>query len=284
MEKQSKPNREHLPKAYENSDFINSSQARSIRILAEYYEPQERLRLYNIHDTVVFYGSARIKAPEDAQNELEKLQAQAKLEPQKNLSKELAQAKFQVTSSQYYQQAEDLAYKLTEWSMTLEKKQRFVVCSGGGPGIMEAANRGADEAGGRTVGMNISLPFEQDPNPYITEKLSFEFHYFFMRKFWFVYLAKALVVFPGGFGTMDEFFELLTLIQTGKVTKPLCVIMYGTDFWNKVVNFDEMIKWGVIDEGDMELFHPVNDVDTAFETLKAHFEKEFLHEKEHFYL
>ena len=160
--------------------------------------------------------------------------------------------------------------------MELSEKKRFIVCSGGGPGIMEAANRGAADAGGPTIGMNISLPFEQFPNEYITENLSFEYHYFFMRKFWFVYLAKALIVFPGGFGTMDELFELLTLLQTKKVKKSMKVIVYGKEFWETIINFDALVEWGVIAQEDLNLFHIVDHVEEAFDILKTHFEKEFL--------
>ena len=179
-------------------------------------------------------------------------------------------------ASRYYEDARSLAYQLARWSLELEEDKRFIVCSGGGPGIMEAANRGAAEAGSPTIGMNISLPFEQFPNSYISENLSFEFHYFFMRKFWFVYLAKALVVFPGGFGTFDELFELLTLRQTEKVKKPLCVVVYGKEFWNQVVNFDKLVEWGVISPEDLSIFHIVDEVEEAFITLRNHFEREFV--------
>ncbi|MDZ7722678.1 MAG: TIGR00730 family Rossman fold protein [candidate division KSB1 bacterium] len=178
--------------------------------------------------------------------------------------------------SRYYDEARALAKRLTEWSMQLAEKKRFIVCSGGGPGIMEAANRGAADAGGPTIGMNISLPFEQFPNAYISENLSFEYHYFFMRKFWFVYLAKALIVFPGGFGTMDELFELLTLLQTKKVKKSIKVIIYGKEFWEKIINFQGLVDWGVVSRDDLNLFDVVDHVDEAFEILKNHFEKEFL--------
>ena len=273
-----------MPKAYENEDFLQSNDARSIRILSEYYEPLRRLKYYSIRDTVVFYGSARIIPLEQARNEFKALEKRSAERSHQDLKKELERAKHRLHVAEYYEQARELARRLTEWSLSLKTQQRFVVCSGGGPGIMEAANRGALEAGGRTVGMNISIPHEQYPNPYITENLSFEFHYFFMRKFWFVYLAKALVVFPGGFGTMDELFELLTLLQTRKVTKPLCCIVYGSEFWNSIVNFEKMVEWGVISEDDLKLFHLVDDVETAFETLKSHFEREFMQEREHLYL
>lgn len=168
----------------------------------------------------------------------------------------------------YYNEARDLARRLTEWSNGLaDSSRRFVVCSGGGPGIMEAANRGASEAGGKTIGLNIGLPFEQRPNPFITPDLSFEFHYFFMRKFWFAYLAKALVVFPGGFGTLDELTEILTLVQTQKLIKKMVVILYGTTFWREILNFDALVRYGMISPEDMDLIHFADDVGTAYELL-----------------
>ncbi len=174
--------------------------------------------------------------------------------------------------SRYYEDARQLAHRLTEWSLSLEEPhRRFVVCSGGGPGIMEAANRGAYEAGGKTVGLNIRLPFEQGPNRYITKGLHFEFHYFFMRKFWFAYLAKALVIFPGGFGTLDEMFEILTLAQTRKLSKKLLVILYGTDYWDEVLDLKPLVEWGAIEERDLGFVCRVNTPDAAFEALKKHF-------------
>ncbi len=168
----------------------------------------------------------------------------------------------------YYKDARHLAQRITRWSDALgASKHRFVVASGGGPGIMEAANRGAAEAGGKTIGLNIGLPFEQRPNPFITPELNFEFHYFFMRKFWFAYLAKALVVFPGGFGTLDELAEILTLVQTQKIRKPIVILLYGTSFWNEVINFKALVKHGMISEGDLDLFTFADDVDTAFQVL-----------------
>ena len=196
---------------------------------------------------------------------------------------ELAEAESAVKSSRYYEDARSLAYQLAKWSKDLKEDRRFIVCSGGGPGIMEAANRGAAEAGAPTIGMNISLPFEQAPNPYISENLSFEFHYFFIRKFWFVYLAKALVVFPGGFGTFDELFELLTLRQTLKVEKPLHVIIYGREYWQQVINFEKLVEWGVISRKDLDLFHIVDEVEEAFIMLRDHFEREFVGKKLYWY-
>ncbi|HNR67809.1 MAG TPA: TIGR00730 family Rossman fold protein [bacterium] len=277
----------HLFKAYENTFFLKSAGARPIRILAEYLEPLQRLRKNSIKDTVVFYGSARILSPEEAEKQLKSFaRKQKKTQGKENdrRRQELNRLQRQVDMSRYYRDAQELAFRLTQWSQSLEDNQRFIVCSGGGPGIMEAANRGATEAGGQSIGMNISIPHEQDPNPYITDGLSFEFHYFFMRKFWFVYLAKALVIFPGGFGTMDELFELLTLRQTQKISKPISVIVYGSDFWDRIVDFQQMADWGVISEEDLKLFHKVDSVDDAFELLRDHFESEFVGKRRYLYL
>ncbi|MBN1481571.1 TIGR00730 family Rossman fold protein [candidate division KSB1 bacterium] len=267
-----------LTKAYANQDFLNSGDARVIRILAEYLEVESRLKHFEIKDTVVFYGSARTQSKSDAEQKLKELHAKVTMaeKPSEALLDELRLAERDVTASQYYEDARSLAYQLAKWSKELDESRRFIVCSGGGPGIMEAANRGAAEAGAPTIGMNISLPFEQIPNPYISENLSFEFHYFFMRKFWFVYLAKALVVFPGGFGTFDELFELLTLRQTQKVKKPLCVVVYGKEFWRNVINFEKLAEVGFISPQDLQLFHIVDEVEEAFITLRNHFEREFV--------
>ncbi|RPI00795.1 MAG: TIGR00730 family Rossman fold protein [Calditrichaeota bacterium] len=267
-----------LVKAYHNEEFLNSGDARVIRILAEYLEVESRLRHFSIKDTIVFYGSARFRSRAEALERLEKLKAEQQKQPHpdEDLSRRLALAEQDLGNSCYYEDARSLAYQLAKWSMDLEEDRRFVVCSGGGPGIMEAANRGAAEAGSATIGMNISLPFEQFPNPFISENLSFEFHYFFMRKFWFVYLAKALVVFPGGFGTFDELFELLTLRQTQKVKKPMCVIIYGRKYWEQVVNFNKMVEIGVISAEDLELFHIVDEVEEAFIVLRNHLAAEFV--------
>jgi len=284
MPENDRKNHKHLSlkplpvKAYANEEFLNSADARTIRILAEYLEPQMRLRRRHIKNTVVFYGSARVLPLDVAQKQLKGVLAQSQRNGSaaEEFQREFDKASHAVKLAHYYEAARELAFKLTEWSATLSARERFIVCSGGGPGIMEAANRGATEAGGLTIGMNICLPFEQEPNPYISEDLSFEFHYFFMRKFWFVYLAKALVVFPGGFGTMDELFELLTLVQTGKIHKTLCIVMFGSEYWDEVLNFDRMVDWGVVSPDDLELFHKVDNVETAFQTLKSHFETHFL--------
>jgi len=281
----SKPHHRRLVKAYTNQKFLNSADARTIRMLAEYLEPLQRLRKYKIKDTVVFYGSARLLPIDVARNHRDVLKRQLQRQPtQGSLRKQLQAFEHAVHMAHYYEAARELARRLTQWAMGLEEDKRFIICSGGGPGIMEAANRGAAEAGGESIGMNISLPFEQYANPYITDRLSFEFHYFFMRKFWFVYLAKALVVFPGGYGTMDELFELLTLVQTRKVRKNLCIVIYGKKYWQSIINFDKMVEWGVIDDEDLNLFHLVDDVDTAFDTLKKHFTAEFIGKKRYRYL
>ena len=274
---------QHVPeKAYANQNFLKSPDARTIRILAEYLEPLQRLRKHRIKDTVVFFGSARILSREEAQAKYEMVQAQVSQPVVKAMRLSLTQAQRSLEMSRYYEEARELAHKLTRWSASLQKNRRFVVCSGGGPGIMEAANRGAMEAGGPSIGMNISLPFEQFANPYISRDLAFEFHYFFMRKFWFVYLAKGLIVFPGGFGTLDEFFELLTLVQTQKVIKEMCIILYGSKYWQEILNLEKLVEWGMISENDLSLFHLLDDVDTAFAVLKNHLKSRFFGNKGHF--
>jgi uncharacterized protein (TIGR00730 family) len=258
------------PLAYHDLEFLDSSEARPIRILAEYLEPLKRFRTENIQDTVVFFGSARTLSREGAERELARLGTD---EAKKAADYEAALRRGQkaLEWSRFYEDARRLAHMLTTWSLSLEEpRRRFVVCSGGGPGIMEAANRGASEAGGKTVGLNIRLPFEQGPNPYITDGLHFEFHYFFMRKFWFAYLAKALVVFPGGFGTLDEMFEILTLSQTRKLSKKLSVILYGTEYWDQILNLDPMLEWGAISKDDLSLLTRVDTPEAAFQKLQEH--------------
>jgi uncharacterized protein (TIGR00730 family) len=246
------------PKAYKNLQFLNSSHARTIRILSEYLEPKSRLDYQAIHDTIVFFGSARFCDAETAGKRL----AAAHTDEERRLAG-AAQA-----GSRYYDEARKLSYMLTKWSSEVAVNgRRFVVCSGGGPGIMEAANRGAHDAGGISVGFNITLPEEQLPNPYITPELSFQFHYFFMRKLWFAYLAKALIVFPGGFGTLDEMMEILTLTQTRKIRKKVLVLIYGREYWDKVLDFDAMIEMGTIDESDRELFSYADTPEQAFQLL-----------------
>lgn len=267
-------------KAYENLDFINSTNGRTIRLLAEYLEPKARFRKHKIIDTIVFFGSARLKSKRDAQAELNKFKT---INPKSipNFAKALREAQRGLEMSRYYEDAVELSRRLTEWSMNLETSaNRFIVCTGGGPGIMEAANKGAKKAGGYSVGLNISIPFEQFVNKYVTKDLSFEFHYFFMRKFWFAYLSKALIVFPGGFGTMDELFEILTLIQTEKIKKKLALIIYDEKYWKGIINFGKLIDEGVISESDLKLIHFSNDLDNAFNFVKNHLEKHFLAGKE----
>jgi uncharacterized protein (TIGR00730 family) len=256
------------PLAYEDQTFLDSQDARPLRILAEYLDPLRRFRAQNIQDTVVFFGSARVLSRTHAQRQLTRLQTGRRKEDYKAALKRRQKA---LKWSQYYEDARALARMLTTWSMSLEAhRHRFVVCSGGGPGIMEAANRGAREAGGKSIGLNIALPFEQAPNRYITDELLFNFHYFFMRKFWFAYLAKALVIFPGGFGTIDEMFEILTLAQTRKLSKKLLVILYGSEYWNDVFKLEPLAEWGAINETDLDLLRHVDSVPAAFEELKKH--------------
>lgn len=247
-------------KAYRDQEFLSSRDARTLRILAEYGQPQQRFRDEGIDSTIVFFGSARIKDPEEAGRLLVAAKASGDAE-------QIAAAERGVEMAKYYRDGVTLARMLTEWSTGREAGRKFAICSGGGPGIMEAANRGAAEGNGPSVGLNISLPFEQYPNPYITERLGFEFHYFFMRKLWFVYLAKAMVILPGGFGTMDEMMEVLTLIQTKKVDRPMPMVIYGTSFWNDVLNFDKLAEWGVISRADLDLFEFMDTPEDAFAYL-----------------
>jgi uncharacterized protein (TIGR00730 family) len=228
----------HPPLAYENPDFLHSDDARPLRILAEYLEPLWSFRREQVHDTIVFFGSARLR-------------------PDGPLGR-------------YYDEARELARLVTEWSQSLPLPAcRFVVCSGGGGGIMEAANRGAAEAHGRSIGLNIGLPHEQRPNPFVTPELTFEFHYFFMRKLWFAHLARALVVFPGGFGTLDELTEILTLQQTGKLDRRIAVLLYGSTYWKDVINFDALVRHGMISPDDVQLFKYADDPGTALALLQA---------------
>ncbi len=247
-------------KAYENARFMSGPGARALRIMAEYVEPRERFNHFAIDDTIVFFGSARL---------VSQTEAEAEVAAAKGKGEDLeAMAARKLKNARYYEATRELAFRLTEWSKGLGgEHKRFVVCSGGGPGIMEAANRGASEARGMNVGLNISLPFEQIDNPYITRELNFEFHYFFMRKFWFVYLAKAMIIMPGGFGTLDELFEVLTLQQTGKIRKPMPIVLFGTDYWSKVINFNALVEFGTISPEDLDLFFLTDSTDEAFDYL-----------------
>lgn len=284
MSRKPPPQLASAPLAYENPAFINSPDGRIVRIVSEYSEPLARFRRERIRDTVVFFGSARFHAQDEASHDLELLEntGSVKRAPQHEqparipeieqgtaTELSLSRAKAAVEMARYYEDARRLAHLLTQWTKTLkQRRHRFVVTSGGGPGIMEAANRGAYEAGGKTIGLNIRLPFEQYPNRYITPSLNFEFHYFFMRKYWFAYLAKALVVFPGGFGTLDEMFEILTLSQTQKLAKKITVVLYGSSYWNEVINMDVLVAKGAISPRDRDLFQVADTPEQAFSLLK----------------
>src|SRR5271165_1955055 len=257
------------PVAYQNEPFIASPDGRILRILAEYQEPLARFRREQIQDTVVFFGSARFHGRSAASQNLAALEDSHGKVPTDKLEKELKLAQAHIDMARYYEDARHLAHALTKWSIEIPaRRHRFVVTTGGGPGIMEAANLGAHEAGGKSIGLNIQLPFEQHPNPYVTPSLNFQFHYFFMRKFWFAYLAKGLVIFPGGFGTMDELFEILTLAQTDKLAKKILVIIYGTEYWNRIINFQAFVDAGTISPDDLELFRIVDSPEEGFEFLR----------------
>ncbi len=265
-------------KAYEDLDFLNSSDARIIRILAEFIEPQTQFRKHKIVDTIVFFGSARLMSRRKATAALNRFKTiNPKDTTNDKLADALRNAQHMVKMSRYYEDAVELSRRLTEWSLNLDTSgNRFIICTGGGPGIMEAANKGAKLAGGYSMGLNISIPFEQFVNKYVSRDLRFEFHYFFMRKFWFAYLAKALIVFPGGFGTMDEFFEILTLIQTDKIKKKMQLIVYDEKYWKNIINFDALVRNAVISPSDMNIFTFCNNVDEAFTQITKHFEKYYL--------
>jgi uncharacterized protein (TIGR00730 family) len=258
------------PKAYKDLEFLNSPDARVIRMLSEFLEPQRRFRQQKIKDTIVFFGSARIIPAKEARAQLRAVQkaGSRKRGPDRAFREALRTAEVRVEMSRYYEDTVELARLLTKWSRSLSDRNRFVVCSGGGPGIMEAANRGAFLEKGKSLGLNISLPFEQFANPFISEGMAFEFHYFFMRKFWFAYLAKALVIMPGGFGTLDELLEMLTLLQTKKIKKKVAVVIYGSDYWRKVLNLDHMVASGVVTEKDLRLFKFIDTPQEAFEYLR----------------
>jgi uncharacterized protein (TIGR00730 family) len=247
------------PKAYNDPRFIDSRDARSLRILAEYLEPLGRFQRHGVQDTIVFMGSARLKSQEAAE---------AALKAAERSGQGVEAARTQVELAAYYEAARELAHRLTRWSKSLDHdERRFVVCTGGGPGIMEAANRGASEAKGLNIGLTISIPNDEFDNPYMSRELHFHFHYFFMRKFWFVYLAKAVVLFPGGFGTLDELFEILTLVQTGKMRKRVPIVLFGAKFWDEIVNFDALVRYGTISPEDLQLFHRTDSIDEAYEII-----------------
>jgi len=286
------PPLQSAPLAYENAAFLNSADGRLIRLVSEYLEPLARFRREQIQDTVVFFGSARFRGREEADHALELLENTGSRQPApsheqpatvpdiaagKATDLQRKRAVAAVEMARYYEDARRLSYLLTEWAKSIpSRKHRFVVTSGGGPGIMEAANRGAYEAGGKTIGLNIRLPFEQAPNPYITPALNFEFHYFFMRKLWFAYLSKALVVFPGGFGTLDEMFEILTLTQTQKLAKKITVLIYGPEYWKKVFNLEALVDTGAISPKDIDLFQYADSPEQAFEFLRKGLTENYL--------
>jgi uncharacterized protein (TIGR00730 family) len=267
-------------KAYQDIEFLNSSDGRTVRMLTEYLQPKSKFKKHKIMDTIVFFGSARLKARKEALKEYNKIKSSNPKQTE-NFAVKLREAQHYLDMSRYYEDAVELSKRLTEWSLNLETTaNRFIICTGGGPGIMEAANRGAKKAGGYSVGLNISIPFEQFVNKYVTPDLSFEFHYFFMRKFWFAYLSKALVIFPGGFGTMDELFEILTLIQTEKIRKELAVIIYDSKYWNKILNFKGLVEMGMISKTDLNLFSVCDSIDDAFDIIVKHLKKHYTKEKE----
>jgi uncharacterized protein (TIGR00730 family) len=298
-------------KAYKNLSFLNSPPARHIRLLCEYEEPRQRFEEEDVHDTIVMFGSARVRSPEDAAAAVERAlrdieamhdpadvararenwpvrraddvasTARALEGPPREARRQLPRAREELARAQrvqrlsrYYADTRELAARLTRWSLERTGGRRYVVCSGGGPGIMEASNRGAqDVEGGRSIGLGISLPFEEKVNQYVSPELAFQFHYFFMRKYWFAYLAKAMVILPGGFGTFDELFEILTLRQTGKITKPLPMVLFGTEYWSSVMNLEKMVEWGTIAERDLDLMFRTDSVDDAFTFLTQRLEE-----------
>jgi uncharacterized protein (TIGR00730 family) len=259
-------------KAYMNPQFLKSRDARIVRMMCEYMEPLQRFQRLDVRETVVFFGSARAKPPVTIKSQYAALQEEKKAagnKISKDLRSRLAKMEADMKLSIYYEEAAELSAQITQWAKSLGQGKRFVICSGGGPGIMEAANRGASErAGGPTVGLAISLPNEERPNPFITPDLLFEFHYFFMRKLWFAYLACALVIFPGGFGTMDELFEILTLVQTRKIGRPLPIVLYGKKFWGDFLDLQALVRWGTISPKDLNLFKICDSPKEAFDHLK----------------
>jgi len=277
MAKQEKYTTGRAPLAYDNESFLNGPDGRPLRILSEYAEPLARFRHEKIQDTVVFYGSARFSSLSQAKGAAQRLDPPAGVRLSAEAQKRSYRAKRAVDMARYYEDARRLAFLHARWARTLPgKRHRFVVTTGGGPGIMEAANRGAREAGAKTIGLNIALPLEQEPNPYITPELNFEFHYFFMRKLWFAYLAKALIIFPGGYGTLDEMFEILTLAQTERLAKKMAVLVYGSEYWRNVVDMEALADAGTISPEDVNLFQYVDDPDEAFAILQKNLTRDHL--------
>jgi uncharacterized protein (TIGR00730 family) len=249
-----------LPFSFMNKEFLHNKDGRAIRILAEFLEPEYRFRRHGVDDTIVFFGSARILPRKIALARVRKAEAS-----RKTSTADLRKAQSDLAMSRFYEEAVELAKRLTEWNKT--QKVQYAICSGGGPGIMEAANKGAHLAKGPSIGLNIHLPFEQHANPYITPALNFEFHYFFVRKFWFVYMAKAIIMFPGGFGTLDEMMEVMTLVQTERITKKMVIVLYGKEFWGRMLNIDYLVDTGMISPGDVDLFKVVDTVDEAYRVI-----------------
>src|SRR6202030_2021028 len=273
-----KPKPQHAPTApHEDPKYLESTPARPLRILAEYINPLAQLKREGIGDTIVMFGSARIHSREDALARLERLKkakAGKSVEGKARRRQALTAARNALEMSRYYEECRELSHRITTWAMSLgPRPRRFVVCSGGGPGIMEAANRGAYEAGGKSIGLSIELPHEQFANPYISPELSFNFHYFFMRKLWFAQIAKALIVFPGGFGTLDELWEMMTLSQTGKMPKHTIIIIYGRKYWNEVLKLKNMVRWGTISQADFDNLQYADSVDEAFDEIRMGLEK-----------
>jgi len=269
--------RPHEKLAYEDPKFMESLVARPLRIMAEYLDPLNRLRRANVSDTIVMFGSARIQSRDRALTHLKVVQRNARGRRTPEWRQKVSAARSLVSMSRYYEEARELAHRLTMWSMTLgDNPRRFVVCSGGGPGIMEAANRGAAEAGGPSIGLSIQLPHEQASNPYITPDLNFLFHYFFMRKLWFAQMAKALIIFPGGFGTMDELWEMLTLMQTNKLSSHHLILIYGRKYWDKVIDWRHMVRTGTINEREFKLLQFADNVDEAFNHIRKDLEAHHL--------
>jgi uncharacterized protein (TIGR00730 family) len=272
--------KKHLPNpplAYEDKEFLAASAARPMRILSEYLDPLMRLRRENIADTIVIFGSARILPRNKAERKLHAIQRKFGKKRTKEMRAAVRQARSMLGMSRYYEEARELSRRITEWGKTLgSNPKRFVICSGGGPGIMEAANRGAQEAGGPTIGLSIELPHEQVPNSYITPELNLCFHYFFMRKLWFAQVAKALIAFPGGFGTMDETWEILTLLQTGKISPNHMIVIYGREYWDKVLDFEEMVRRGTVSQAEVDVLQYADSVDEAFDLITCGLEKDDL--------
>jgi uncharacterized protein (TIGR00730 family) len=266
-----------LEPPYRDPVFMESQPARPVRILTEYTDPLERLRRENVGDTIVMFGSARIRSRDHAVEHLRQLRTEGGRRQTRDYRAALSDGRAAVEMSRYYEEARELARRITSWAMSFgDRPRRFVICSGGGPGIMEAANRGAAEAGGKSIGLSIELPHEQSPNDFISPELSFMFHYFFMRKLWFAQLAKALIVFPGGFGTMDELWEMLTLMQSGKLHRRNLILIYGRKYWDRVLNWKHMLRCGTINKHEYGLLKFADNVDEAFERVRDDLETHHL--------